>query len=206
MAAVSEPASPPAAKRARIDPDTQFSTLPPSPQPNGHSEGNGATSSTSHAPTITSAPLLPDPEAGKKEKNEDYESDEEDVPEQPVAEEEDLSRADMYLDTVSWIHLVASRSKLMRKIARSKLDFDFERLCSKSLSNINVYACLVCGKYFQGRGRGSWAYRHAVGDNHRVWLNLSTEKVRVILPFGGSADDPVLRFTRGLSGLGPVTQ
>lgn len=40
-----------------------------------------------------------------------------------------------------------------------------------------MYACLVCGKYFQGRGKGSWAYRHAVGDNHRVWLNLDTEKV-----------------------------
>jgi hypothetical protein len=36
-----------------------------------------------------------------KEKNEDYESDDEEVPEQPVAEEEDLSSADMYLDTVS---------------------------------------------------------------------------------------------------------
>ena len=33
---------------------------------------------------------------------------------------------------------------------RSVLDFDFEKLCSVSLSNINVYACLVCGKYFQG--------------------------------------------------------
>ena len=30
------------------------------------------------------------------------------------------------------------------------LDFDFEKLCSVSLSNNNVYACLVCGKYFQG--------------------------------------------------------
>lgn len=66
---------------------------------------------------------------------------------------------------------------LIVQINRSNLDFDFERVCSKSLSNINVYACLVCGKFFQGRGRGSWAYRHAVGDNHRVWLNLSTEKV-----------------------------
>jgi U4/U6.U5 tri-snRNP-associated protein 2 len=65
----------------------------------------------------------------------------------------------------------------MAQVSRQSLDFDFERLCSKSLSNINVYACLVCGKYFQGRGRGSWAYRHAVGENHRVWLNLETEKV-----------------------------
>ncbi|NXX61903.1 SNUT2 protein, partial [Scopus umbretta] len=28
----------------------------------------------------------------------------------------------------------------------------FEKLCSISLSHINVYACLVCGKYFQGGG------------------------------------------------------
>jgi U4/U6.U5 tri-snRNP-associated protein 2 len=35
-------------------------------------------------------------------------------------------------------------------IDRHRLDFDFEKLCSVSLSNLNVYACLVCGKYFQG--------------------------------------------------------
>jgi hypothetical protein len=33
--------------------------------------------------------------------------------------------------------------------SRGVLDFDFEKLCSVSLSRINVYACLVCGKYFQ---------------------------------------------------------
>ncbi|CAB1319831.1 unnamed protein product, partial [Coregonus sp. 'balchen'] len=33
----------------------------------------------------------------------------------------------------------------------SVLDFDFEKLCSISLSHINVYACLICGKYFQGK-------------------------------------------------------
>ena len=32
---------------------------------------------------------------------------------------------------------------------RGVLDFDFEKLCSVSLSRINCYACLVCGKYFQ---------------------------------------------------------
>ena len=35
-------------------------------------------------------------------------------------------------------------------INRSLLDFDFEKTCSVSLSNLNVYACLVCGKYFRG--------------------------------------------------------
>ncbi|OQR71266.1 U4/U6.U5 tri-snRNP-associated protein 2 isoform 1, partial [Tropilaelaps mercedesae] len=43
------------------------------------------------------------------------------------------SRSCPYLDTIN----------------RSVLDFDFEKLCSVSLSRINVYACLVCGKYFQ---------------------------------------------------------
>lgn len=33
--------------------------------------------------------------------------------------------------------------------AVQNLDFDFEKCCSVSLSPVNVYACLVCGKYFQ---------------------------------------------------------
>ena len=36
-------------------------------------------------------------------------------------------------------------------IKRQVLDFDFEKLCSVSLSKINCYACLVCGKFFQGK-------------------------------------------------------
>lgn len=36
-------------------------------------------------------------------------------------------------------------------ISRPNLDFDFEKCCSVSLSPVNVYACLVCGKYFQAR-------------------------------------------------------
>ncbi|XP_045213860.2 U4/U6.U5 tri-snRNP-associated protein 2-like [Mercenaria mercenaria] len=72
----------------------------------------------------------------------------------------DKSRICPYLDTIN----------------RSVLDFDFEKLCSVSLSHINVYACLVCGKYFQGRGKMSHAYTHSVQDSHHVFLNLSTHK------------------------------
>jgi hypothetical protein len=36
-------------------------------------------------------------------------------------------------------------------INRKVLDFDFEKLCTTTLSNTNVYGCLVCGKYFQGK-------------------------------------------------------
>lgn len=76
-------------------------------------------------------------------------------------------------------------------INRSVLDFDFEKLCSVSLTRINVYACLVCGKvscrkvmptnkiklyfsfqYFQGRGTNTHAYTHSVAEYHHVFLNL----------------------------------
>ncbi|EXJ96063.1 ubiquitin thiolesterase [Capronia coronata CBS 617.96] len=72
--------------------------------------------------------------------------------------------SDLYLDTVN----------------RSLLDFDFEKLCSITLSNINVYACLVCGKYFQGRGPKSHAYFHALEVDHHVYINMETKKVYVL--------------------------
>ncbi|CAG2113424.1 unnamed protein product, partial [Medioppia subpectinata] len=59
-------------------------------------------------------------------------------------------------------------------INRGVLDFDFEKLCSVSLSQINCYACLVCGKYFQGRGIGTHAYMHSVSVGHHVFLNLDS--------------------------------
>ncbi len=71
---------------------------------------------------------------------------------------------DLYLDTIN----------------RSVLDFDFEKLCSVTLSNINVYACLVCGKYFQGRGPKSHAYFHALELDHHVYINMETKKVHVL--------------------------
>ena len=52
------------------------------------------------------------------------------------------------------------------------LDFDFEKFCSVSLSNKNVYACLVCGKYYQGRGKKSHAYTHSLEAGHHVYINL----------------------------------
>lgn len=36
------------------------------------------------------------------------------------------------------------------------LDFDFEKCCVVSLSPVNVYACLVCGKYFQVSPHARW--------------------------------------------------
>lgn len=71
---------------------------------------------------------------------------------------------DLYLDTIN----------------RTLLDFDFEKLCSVTLSNINVYACLVCGKYFQGRGPRSQAYFHALEEAHHVYINMENKNVYVL--------------------------
>ncbi|KAL6011897.1 hypothetical protein ACLOJK_002363 [Asimina triloba] len=76
-------------------------------------------------------------------------------------------------------------------VNRQVLDFDFERFCSVSLSNLNVYACLVCGKYYQGRGRNSHAYTHSLEAGHHVYINLRTEKV-YCLPDGYEINDPSL--------------
>ena len=92
-----------------------------------------------------------------------------------LAEEVDRSRSCPYLDTIN----------------RKLLDFDFEKLCSISLSHLNVYACLVCGKYFQGRGRKSHAYTHSVETGHHVFLNLFTLKF-YCLPDNYEIIDPSL--------------
>ncbi|KAH0495203.1 hypothetical protein TgHK011_008768 [Trichoderma gracile] len=99
----------------------------------------------------------------------DDEGDNEDLDNEPMAAPVRQSGPadgydDLYLDTID----------------RNVLDFDFEKLCSVSLSNINVYACLVCGKYYQGRGVKSHAYFHSLDEDHHVFINLETQKVYVL--------------------------
>lgn len=67
-------------------------------------------------------------------KQEEEEEEEEDGPAQKrLRQQAHAAEQCPYLDTIN----------------RNVLDFDFEKLCSVSLSRTNVYACLVCGKYFQ---------------------------------------------------------
>lgn len=79
----------------------------------------------------------------------------------------------LYLDTVD----------------RKRLDFDFEKICSVTLANMNIYMCLVCGKYFQGRGRQTQAYFHSSNANHHPFINMQTKKIYV-LPEGYEVTDP----------------
>ena len=62
-------------------------------------------------------------------------------------------------------------------IQRSLLDFDFEPACSVSLeSGPHIYGCLVCGKFFRGRGPQTPAYTHSVQDGHFVFVHLANSK------------------------------
>ncbi|GFE54812.1 ubiquitin carboxyl-terminal protein [Babesia ovis] len=62
-------------------------------------------------------------------------------------------------------------------INKHLLDFDFEKVCSITLSNKHVYACLVCGRYFEGRGKNTCAYTHSLEERHYVFINLHDCKV-----------------------------
>jgi len=99
------------------------------------------------------------PAAGDAEGDEE----EEDAAHRPTAihVEQPQRASDLYLDTVN----------------RAVLDFDFEKVCSVSLSNINIYGCLVCGKYFQGRSRLTPAFAHSIHDDHHVFMNLESSQV-----------------------------
>jgi U4/U6.U5 tri-snRNP-associated protein 2 len=105
--------------------------------------------------------------AGKVEDQgtDDYSEDDEAEEKAPIRQSAPTAGYDdLYLDTIH----------------RNVLDFDFEKLCSVTLSNINVYACLVCGKYFQGRGPKSHAYFHSLEEDHHVFINMGTQKVYVL--------------------------
>jgi U4/U6.U5 tri-snRNP-associated protein 2 len=76
-------------------------------------------------------------------------------------------------------------------INRQFIDFDSEKLCSVTLTNMNVYACLVCGKFFQGRGKLTPAYTHSVQLGHFVFMNMSSART-YCLPDGYEVIDSSL--------------
>lgn len=155
---------PPASKKARvedgIDEDTSNGAVPAQPTEEQEDDRNGAN-------TLAAA------DKGDEELEEAAQDNSglSDIDEEasalsaPKRQDQPMEGyGDLYLDTVN----------------RGVLDFDFEKLCSISLSNINVYACLVCGKYFQGRGPKSHAYFHALEVGHHVFVNMGTKKVYVL--------------------------
>ncbi|KAF7510680.1 hypothetical protein GJ744_006046 [Endocarpon pusillum] len=150
----------PSHKKVRVD-DTLHETpvLNGKPAVNGKQPEDGNTSGEGHSkPENVGHKIVEDEGLASEE-------DEERTPVVPLRQDVPTEGySDLYLDTIN----------------RSILDFDFEKLCSVSLSNINVYACLVCGKYYQGRGPKSHAYFHALEVGHHVYINMETKRVYVL--------------------------
>lgn len=81
---------------------------------------------------------------------------------------------------------------------RSVLDFDFEKLCSISLSHINVYACLVCGKYFQGEPPRSCGSGCCLGDTQGLPGDQGAVKGDMGTPRGQDAAGKGMGDAQGL--------
>jgi U4/U6.U5 tri-snRNP-associated protein 2 len=97
-----------------------------------------------------------------------------------ASEEEASTTICPYLDTVQ----------------RSVLDFDFEPACSVSLeTGPHIYGCLVCGKYFRGRGPRTPAYTHSVEESHFVFVHLDQGTFHC-LPDDYEIKDPSLQDIR----------
>jgi U4/U6.U5 tri-snRNP-associated protein 2 len=60
-------------------------------------------------------------------------------------------------------------------INKKVLDFDFEKVCFVTLSNLNVYCCLICGKFYKGRGKDTPVDIHSFQEEHHIFLNLFTK-------------------------------
>jgi U4/U6.U5 tri-snRNP-associated protein 2 len=84
----------------------------------------------------------------------------------------DSGSEDDYLSHKKRLRVTKMKCPYLDTINRFSLDFDFEKTCSVTLSNTNVYACLVCGRYFQGRGKETPAYIHSMEHGHHLFINL----------------------------------
>lgn len=80
----------------------------------------------------------------------------------------------------------------MDTVDRAALDFDLPSICSVTLVSHNVYACLVCGRFFRGRAPSSPAYLHALHESHNLFINLTSGSI-YCLPDGYEVDHSRLR-------------
>jgi U4/U6.U5 tri-snRNP-associated protein 2 len=79
---------------------------------------------------------------------------------------------DDYLAHKKRARLSRPKTPYLATINRFTLDFDFDKVCAETLSNTNVYACLICGRFLQGRGKETPAYLHSMEQDHHLFINL----------------------------------
>lgn len=85
----------------------------------------------------------------------------------------------------------STRCPYLDTVNRQLLDFDQLKVCSSTLTNMNVYSCLVCGKFFRGKGAGTPAHTHSVQAGHFVFMSLHDGRA-VCLPDSYEIDDTSL--------------
>mgnify|MGYP003365504717 CR=1 FL=1 len=71
--------------------------------------------------------------------------------------------------------------QLIQTINNKKLDFDSERICSITLSKLNIYGCLTCGKFFKGFSERSPTFLHSINENHRLFISLNNIQNNVVI-------------------------
>ncbi|EDR24939.1 pre-mRNA-splicing factor SAD1, putative [Entamoeba dispar SAW760] len=86
-------------------------------------------------------------------------------------------------------------------VDRNLIDFDKEKVCCKTLKTNQIYCCMICGKYYQGRDVGSPAYVHSLEENHHIFLSLNTKQF-FNLPHGNEVIEP--SFKDIINALDPV--
>lgn len=90
------------------------------------------------------------------------------------------SEDELKQETVKRVKSQEPNYAYLETVIREKLDFDSEKICCVTLSPLNVYCCLVCGHYYQGRHEKSPAFIHSINENHHVFLNLTNLKFYIL--------------------------
>ena len=72
---------------------------------------------------------------------------------------------------------ISEKCPYISTINKTMLDFDQEKVCSVSLKDNNIYSCLVCGKYFHGKGKTTPCYIHSLSEQHHLFINLETRDI-----------------------------
>jgi len=85
-----------------------------------------------------------------------------------------------------------SQCPYLGTVRREILDFDLPRQCAQTLVTHNVYACLVCGVFLQGRGDFTPAHTHSLQSRHYLYIHLTSGKC-YCLPDGYEVQDASLR-------------
>ena len=72
---------------------------------------------------------------------------------------------------------ISEKCPYISTINKTILDFDQEKVCSVSLKDNNIYSCLICGKYFHGKGKTTPCYIHSLSEQHHLFINLETRAI-----------------------------